>query len=133
LYLLDRIFLLSCLTIQIFLIQVAIEFDSWYDAEHSEPYNNHISIQSDGTLSPLTPFQNQSLGTKLHHFQLIRILNHLNLVVVSGSAVDILDFSMGAIHQVFIAYDPTFDTDMVSPITCGVTGVCNRLSVRVFC
>ena len=29
-----------------------------------------------------------------------------------------------------IAYDPTFDTAMVSPVTCGVTSVCGRLSVN---
>ena len=86
---------------------VAVELDTWYDLDFNEPYNNHISLQTNGTYGPLTPFQNQSLG----------------------SAVDIIDFSMGAPHTVLITYEPIFDAAMVSPVTCGVTSVCNRLQV----
>ena len=41
---------------------IAIEFDTWWDEYLNEPYNDHISVQTNGTLGPLSADLTQSLS-----------------------------------------------------------------------
>lgn len=65
---------------------IAIEFDTWYNAEDGDPYQNHISVQTNGK-------------DPLHHA-------HKYSMASSG---DIPDFSDGREHVVKIKYSPNVD------------------------
>lgn len=66
---------------------LAIEFDTWYNHEDHEPYNNHISVQTGGTKKLLSSHHSQSLA----------------------STTDIQNFADEKEHTVRITYNNTLD------------------------
>ena len=73
---------------------VAVEFDTWYDAELRDPYENHIAILTRGERQ-LRPEHS----------------NHL------GVCIDVPDFADGEIHRIRLDYDPVFHADIVSHVS----------------
>lgn len=71
---------------------LAVEFDSWYNADSEDPYNNHISVQTRGR-------------DALHHAHKYSV----------GHTSDIFNIGDGEVHKVRIKYQP--NVDLASYIT----------------
>jgi hypothetical protein len=65
---------------------LAIEFDTWYNSDDGDPFNNHISIQTRGTDA----------------------LHHAHKYSIAHSA-DIGNFADGKAHKVRVTYQPNID------------------------
>ena len=70
---------------------VAVEFDTWYDAELGDPFENHVAVLTLGERQ-LRPEHS----------------NHL------GVCVDVRDLSDGDEHRIRLDYEPVFNADVVS-------------------
>ena len=69
----------------------AVEFDTWFDAELKDPYENHLAILTRGT-GELRAEHNNQLGICL----------------------DVPDLADGEGHSVRLQYDPLFQTDIAT-------------------
>ena len=88
---------------------VAIEFDTWYDEQQEDLYDNHVAVQTRGLLNPNSA-------------------HHMFALAWSSRVPELLD---GKLHEVRIRYDPVFDDRLVHPGFCVDTMACGALQSRL--
>eukprot|EP00939_MAST-03C_sp_MAST-3C-sp1_P002380 g2380.t1 len=85
---------------------LAIEFDSWYNADLLDPYENHISVHTRGWRFPNSVNESYSLG----HSVGIQNLADGHSQYDSDENVPV---KTDGIHTVRIVYDPVFDDQLL--------------------
>jgi Bacterial lectin len=91
---------------------VAVEFDTWYDRDNGDMFDNHASVQTSATST--APFAHTNTDSTNHAYSL-------------AASTDIPDLSDGTIHSVTVRYNATVDPRILHPQMCSDAGACDRL------
>lgn len=85
---------------------LAVEFDTFFNAENLDQYENAVSVHTRGWQNPNSANEAYSLGAST------RASNLVDRAPIPGNETDTYDYTDG-IHKVKVVYTPIFDDDML--------------------
>lgn len=84
---------------------VVAEFDTWYDPDLDDLYDNHAAVLAGGPAAAASP-------------------DHAGDLAATAELPDLGD---GEAHVLRVVYAPVFDPDILHPVRCVAIGACGRL------